>query len=979
MSDDKATSENSPNNTFPKFSFDLPDEEFSFRKLVQSLGPKPDSKVPSKNLPKKNKSKEDKYANQVFDCDRFSAGNNTPWLKKSSKQANLNPFKRFHHEVLEFEFFLRPTNEEKMERERLFKRCCEILIKRSPKHDLLWFGSIPSETALPTSDLDLTIISKNANASTNPNANSGSENPNLLKSLRKSLYKGGSEFTNIKYVPKARVPILKFQEAKTGYNVDISQGQSTSELALKAVKMFMEEERWLKPMTMFFKQFLAARKLNDPSNGGLGSYTLILLLTSFLRLRTDLDRSNVTGGVNYRDQLEPDSELFQLITDFLDFFGYRFDFLKYGIDAGKPRDYQPEIEQFSSYVNNTKSMTINEVHEGSSLEPTEDGDESADEKVEDLEFNNQMHSDHEDESLEYDNLFMTVDDDKNCVEPALNGESQVDISASEFQSVISSNGARIFVRSQIEGEKKSQRKFPFVLDPMSLTTHNLSYASSNFSLVTAHFRGALKEIRAMISKGTNSNTSIIGRMLNVKDVLKFRSNLGQVKPNQRIEKVKLKPRNGLPLPNCPFVDSSIPSKPEELFHFGIHQPATTLSFFFTALFSVATALYILFFLNGLKILNKKILDPNVFNGYWGLYFFFLGVSFLVDSFRYQNQTIISTDEEAAFDKNLLWAASLSRCTAVLWLSYALNYQKNFKSTVRPLDPNGGTVTFSQISQQFVNETTSLNRRLSASSYGTNAINDSSSISSGQRSFVRRSNTFSSVSGRPQSFNSRQQSYRDIENTDDSNEDLSDDIDQPLTFSEQIFESISAILLSWEFIFFFLWFLHVATICFLANNSSVFVASPLKAFSAAVYLVVSFLQHTPIVIIFISIILSPSHIIVASSDRRNMIRQRHGPTRITKIFLVVSISFGIFFWVEPSRLSRVVLESIGRGDENCIQDLICIVPPNFWDDVSNCESKKSGKHGWASLLDVFQWMGFTSLISLLFFIKTEHYRIKEVSM
>ncbi|KAI8806900.1 hypothetical protein BJ742DRAFT_346334 [Cladochytrium replicatum] len=234
---------------------------------------------------------------------------------------------------------------------------------------------------------------------------------------------------------------------------------------------------------------------------------------------------------------------------------------------------------------------------------------------------------------------------------------------------------------------------------------------------------------------------------------------------------------GISLPNCPYFDSQLPplsksSAPQQppapvlSLWFTIYNPVTTLTFLAIAITCIAFAIYIPARINTVRVFNRKINDPTVKNGWWALFFGAVGTSFLIDSIRYCSNlprfsspgdgdlpaySIAGDDgspgsstggrrrdpptwsiEPKEIDAWLLLTSALFRSVSVMFLSFALDHQRKYRSEDRRKDPS---ILFSP-----------------TIAYGSGGPSSSSSLrASVYANYGATSHVRSSVSGVPQSI------------------------------------------------------------------------------------------------------------------------------------------------------------------------------------------------------------------------------------
>jgi non-canonical poly(A) RNA polymerase PAPD5/7 len=73
-------------------------------------------------------------------------------------------------------------------------------------------------------------------------------------------------------------------ETKTDLRIDISFNMKNGVKSAALIKEYLNEYPCLKHLAMVLKQFLLQRDLNEVWTGGIGSYSLILMIVSFLQV-----------------------------------------------------------------------------------------------------------------------------------------------------------------------------------------------------------------------------------------------------------------------------------------------------------------------------------------------------------------------------------------------------------------------------------------------------------------------------------------------------------------------------------------------------------------------------------------------------------------------------------------------------------------------------------------------------------------------
>ncbi|XP_051520433.1 terminal nucleotidyltransferase 4A-like isoform X1 [Myxocyprinus asiaticus] len=226
----------------------------------------------------------------------------TPW-----KTRKYNPgVDGLHEEIMDFYNFMSPRPEEATMRQEVVDRIESVIKELWPTADVQIFGSFSTGLYLPTSDIDLVVFGK-------------WEKP-PLQQLEQALRKHSvAEPYSIKVLDKATVPIIKLTDQDTEVKVDISFNVETGIKAASFIKEYVKKYTVLPYLIFVLKQFLLQRDLNEVFTGGISSYSLILMVISFLQLHPRIDARN------------PNMNLGILLIEFFELYGRHFNYLKTGI------------------------------------------------------------------------------------------------------------------------------------------------------------------------------------------------------------------------------------------------------------------------------------------------------------------------------------------------------------------------------------------------------------------------------------------------------------------------------------------------------------------------------------------------------------------------------------------------------------------------------------------------------------------------
>eukprot|EP00958_Prasinococcus_capsulatus_P006729 scaffold626_cov409-Prasinococcus_capsulatus_cf.AAC.11 len=188
------------------------------------------------------------------------------WRNKRKSDLPQSPLLRLHMEMLRFEEFLKPTQEEHQVRLEAIERVATVVKSIFPQANFEVFGSFAIDLYLPTSDIDCVVL------------NSGcSDVVQGLRAVATSLSRRGM-VKNVQVIAKARVPIAKFKDIESGICFDVSFDKENGPQAASFIKRVMKEFVPMRSLVLVLKLFLQQRELNEVYTGGIGSYALISLI-----------------------------------------------------------------------------------------------------------------------------------------------------------------------------------------------------------------------------------------------------------------------------------------------------------------------------------------------------------------------------------------------------------------------------------------------------------------------------------------------------------------------------------------------------------------------------------------------------------------------------------------------------------------------------------------------------------------------------
>jgi non-canonical poly(A) RNA polymerase PAPD5/7 len=247
----------------------------------------------------------------------------TPWLERDhSDSANMAVW--LHKEIVDFYEWIKPRDFEAYQRQKLIEKLSDMVREEFHTADVYPFGSFPSGLYLPTGDMDVAMMS-NSYVKGGAARFTGTR---VLYRFKDYLVRHRIAWANeIQLITRARVPLVKFVEIKTGLKVDVSFENSTGVAALKTFRAWREKYPGMPALVTIIKQFLMMRGLNEPVNGGIGGFSVICLVVSMLQQMPEVNSGN----------LDTRHHLGQLLLHFFDLYGNKFDYEKVAISLNPPR------------------------------------------------------------------------------------------------------------------------------------------------------------------------------------------------------------------------------------------------------------------------------------------------------------------------------------------------------------------------------------------------------------------------------------------------------------------------------------------------------------------------------------------------------------------------------------------------------------------------------------------------------------------
>lgn len=265
-----------------------------------------------------------------------------PWLLHAANTEKVlyssDSSVALHYEVLEFVRFIEPTGVEKLARENTVARVKSIVKALWPECNTELFGSYATGIFLPSSDIDICVTNT-------PAGGEKTEFEQLAQAIRNVT--GFARRVNI---VDAKVKLVKIISSEGSINCDITIGVRNGPDYVPSIKKYLSTYPALRPLLLVVKCFLQQRNLNEVYSGGLGSYSVLLLVVSHLQmLRYNFPSSKANLGA--------------LLQQFFQLYGKTFNICMTGIQIRENGRYFDKFERFHTPPHETLRFSIEDPND----------------------------------------------------------------------------------------------------------------------------------------------------------------------------------------------------------------------------------------------------------------------------------------------------------------------------------------------------------------------------------------------------------------------------------------------------------------------------------------------------------------------------------------------------------------------------------------------------------------------------------------
>lgn len=214
-----------------------------------------------------------------------------------------------HQGMLELYESISPSPEDHAMRLSLIKDITRIVQNLWPRAVVEVFGSFCTGLYLPGGDIDLVVF--------------GNWPSEILRNKKVYYYLANAlsrshliKKNSVQVIGFAKVPIVKFEDSRFHISFDVSFNEYGGLGGVVYLRKKLKEYPCLRILIMLIKQMLNERKLNTVYRGGISSYSLYMMIISFLQRhpRADILRTNTEVNIAV------------LLIEFFDLYGSKFNY-----------------------------------------------------------------------------------------------------------------------------------------------------------------------------------------------------------------------------------------------------------------------------------------------------------------------------------------------------------------------------------------------------------------------------------------------------------------------------------------------------------------------------------------------------------------------------------------------------------------------------------------------------------------------------
>lgn len=208
---------------------------------------------------------------------------------------------RLNLEIRKFHEYIRPSPTEIVARKHAIEQVRHHVRECLPDHVLEVFGSERTGISFASSDIDLRLVPKEIYSDTTqaalpPKPDQRYKLRRDLRRLHHHLMRKHKQSYLLPTIRWARYPLVSLQDRSSGLDVQIVLSNDTA-LSRQFMQRYMEEYPCLRQLYSVIKATLDVRGLSDVFRGGIGSYSLFMMIVASLKHRPCSRNDNATGAL----------------------------------------------------------------------------------------------------------------------------------------------------------------------------------------------------------------------------------------------------------------------------------------------------------------------------------------------------------------------------------------------------------------------------------------------------------------------------------------------------------------------------------------------------------------------------------------------------------------------------------------------------------------------------------------------------------
>ncbi|PWZ21078.1 UTP:RNA uridylyltransferase 1 [Zea mays] len=176
-----------------------------------------------------------------------------------------------------------PSEEEIANQKQLLTSLSRLINTEWPNSKLYLYGSCANSFGFSNSDIDLCLSIDNKEMS----------KVDIILKLA-DIFQAGN-LQNIQPLTRARVPIVKLMDPKTGLSCDICVNNLLAVVNTKLLRDYGQIDKRLQQLAFIVKHWAKTRRVNETYQGTLSSYAYVIMCIHLLQLRRILPCLQVSG------------------------------------------------------------------------------------------------------------------------------------------------------------------------------------------------------------------------------------------------------------------------------------------------------------------------------------------------------------------------------------------------------------------------------------------------------------------------------------------------------------------------------------------------------------------------------------------------------------------------------------------------------------------------------------------------------------